>query len=62
MPDTFLSCSADGTVRYFDCRKNYQNTYSHNLGDDIKHEPVIPQVFFYNIFVDLIYLIFIFFI
>lgn len=46
MPDTFLSCSSDGTIRYFDVRKKYSNSYSHLLKDDIVREPVIPQVLF----------------
>ena len=42
-PDTFISCSADGTARLFDIRKNYANT---RIEDSSKRETaysVVPQ-------------------
>ncbi|EGG21339.1 WD40 repeat-containing protein [Cavenderia fasciculata] len=48
-PETFLTCSADGTVRMFDIRCKYQDSFSHSIpttytstSTDVE---VLPQMF-----------------
>jgi len=47
-PDTFLSCSADGTIRMIDVRKPYGDTRQHSFTEYSNGEPndyVIPQAY-----------------
>jgi WD40 repeat protein len=47
-PDTFLSCSADGTIRMIDVRKSYGATRQHTFeeySDGNQNDYVIPQAF-----------------
>jgi len=47
-PDTFLSCSADGTIRMIDIRQKYASTYSHTFDEydeDDGDDYVLPQAF-----------------
>jgi WD40 repeat protein len=48
MPDCFLSCSADGTVRLFDVRQKYSKTHSHTFDEYADPEDIpfiIPQAY-----------------
>jgi WD40 repeat protein len=48
IPDTFLSCSADGTIRMIDVRKPYSHTKQHTFEEYTDAGPndyVIPQAF-----------------
>jgi len=46
MPDSFLSCSTDGTVRMFDVRVKYENTFQSEITQGpSEDEEVLPQAF-----------------
>jgi WD40 repeat protein len=46
MPDTFISCSADGTARIFDIRKSYANTRIEDSQKQDTQLSIIPQGIF----------------
>jgi len=48
VPDTFLSCSADGTIRMIDVRQKYSHSYAHTFDEydeDDGEDYVLPQAF-----------------
>jgi WD40 repeat protein len=46
-PDTFLTCSADGTVRMFDIRMKYSHSYVHSFSEEPNNhnDYILPQAF-----------------